>query len=140
MNSSNKIINGFVLGILIFFVVFSTVSVDVKLTRYKLLAMETTVILLFAAWMFKVIAEKKLIHTALSLIPNQNIKDEIHRLLTSRENEAIKDGIEKKLGSMVKIGGWIEEKAGKEGLGKAIPSKHKKVDRIGETLEVLLND
>ena len=76
--------------------------------------------------------------TAFSLIPNQDIKDEIHRLQTSRENEATKDGIDEKLGSMVKIGGWIEKKTVEEELGKAVPPKHKKVEKIGETLEVLL--
>ncbi len=49
-----------VLWIFIFFTVFSTLAIDVKLTRYKLFAMELSIILLIAIWLVKAISSGKL--------------------------------------------------------------------------------
>lgn len=49
-----KFLNKITPWIFIFFTVFSTLAVDVKLTRYKLFAMELAIIILVIAWMLKI--------------------------------------------------------------------------------------
>ena len=50
-----------ILGTLIFFVVFSALAVDVKLTRYKLFAMQLSVILLLVLWIGRAIFAGRLV-------------------------------------------------------------------------------
>ncbi len=52
-----KYLDKIVLWIFIFFTVFSTVAIDVKLTRYKLFSMEFSIILLIALWLVKMAHE-----------------------------------------------------------------------------------
>jgi len=50
-----------ILGTLIFFTLFSALAVDVKLTRYKLFAMELSVILIAAFWIARMMLERKVV-------------------------------------------------------------------------------
>ncbi|MDH5662291.1 MAG: tetratricopeptide repeat protein [Elusimicrobiota bacterium] len=50
-----------ILGIFIFFVLFSALAIDVKLTRYKLFAMQLSVILLLVFWIARMILEGRLV-------------------------------------------------------------------------------
>jgi len=50
-----------ILGTFIFFVVFSALAVDVKLTRYKLFAMQLSVVLLLVFWIARVILAGRLV-------------------------------------------------------------------------------
>ena len=50
-----------ILGIFVFFVLFSALAIDVKLTRYKLFAMQLSVILLLVFWITRAIVEGRLV-------------------------------------------------------------------------------
>ena len=50
-----------ILGIFIFFVLFSALAIDVKLTRYKLFVMQLSVILLLVFWITRTMLEGKLV-------------------------------------------------------------------------------
>jgi len=50
-----------ILGIFIFFVLFSTLAIDVKLTRYKLFVMQLSVILLLVFWIVRMMLEGRLV-------------------------------------------------------------------------------
>ncbi|MEE8180081.1 MAG: hypothetical protein V3T89_03080, partial [bacterium] len=50
-----------ILGIFIFFVLFSALAIDVKLTRYKLFAMQLSVILLLVFWIVRMMLEGRLV-------------------------------------------------------------------------------
>ncbi len=50
-----------ILGIFIFFVLFSALAIDVKLTRYKLFAMQLSVILLLVFWIARMLLEGRLV-------------------------------------------------------------------------------
>ncbi|MFB0526056.1 MAG: tetratricopeptide repeat protein [bacterium] len=50
-----------ILGIFIFFVLFSALAIDVKLTRYKLFVMQLSVILLLVFWIMRMMLEGRLI-------------------------------------------------------------------------------
>jgi len=56
-NNLEKII----LGIFLFFVLFSALAIDVKLTRYKLFAMQLSVILLLVFWITRAMLEGRLV-------------------------------------------------------------------------------
>ncbi|NIM03865.1 tetratricopeptide repeat protein [bacterium] len=50
-----------ILGIFIFFVLFSALAIDVKLTRYKLFAMQLSVILLLVFWIARMMLEGRIV-------------------------------------------------------------------------------
>lgn len=50
-----------ILGIFIFFVLFSALAIDVKLTRYKLFTMQLSVILLLVFWIVRMMLEGRLV-------------------------------------------------------------------------------
>lgn len=50
-----------ILGIFIFFVLFSALAIDVKLTRYKLFVMQLSVILLLVFWIVRTMIEGRLV-------------------------------------------------------------------------------
>jgi len=50
-----------ILGIFIFFILFSALAIDVKLTRYKLFVMQLSVILLLVFWIVRMMLEGRLV-------------------------------------------------------------------------------
>lgn len=50
-----------ILGIFIFFILFSALAVDVKLTRYKLFVMQLSVILLLVFWIVRMVLEGQMV-------------------------------------------------------------------------------
>ncbi len=107
---------------------------------YSRMFAERVLQMMFPLFGVKLSAEKHLLDHGFSLVCDEESARQIRSLLECVDDgQATKQGIDEKLGSIVKISNWVKEKAAQQGLGEALPPEHTKVTKISEALEAHFN-